>query len=90
MDIALEIVDSYVFDYIYSAVLPVQPRPYDLKDGLANSSTYDYAAASPWRFEPSNALFQLQPSEAAYTSQWTRDNIYRQAISLFFITWYAP
>ena len=44
-------------------------------------------ARSGWQWHPSSQSFNLQPSEYAYMSQWDRDNVYRQAFSLYLITW---
>ncbi|KAF8859676.1 hypothetical protein BDZ45DRAFT_355076 [Acephala macrosclerotiorum] len=89
MDIALELCDTYIFDYMYAAALPVQPAPYNLKDGLGNATTLDFKTASPWQFSPASSILSFSPSDAAYLSAWDRDNIYRQAFSLFLITWIA-
>lgn len=86
MDIVLEVVDTYALDYLYSAILPAHPAPYDLKHGASNA-TLDFKASSTWQYTPSTKFITLEPSEAAYMSQWTRDNAYRQLITLFFITW---
>lgn len=87
MDIALELCDTYIFDYMYSAVLPAKPAPYSLNGGAGNSTVFDFKAAPPWQFEPASSIISFSPSDAAYTSQWNRDNIFRQAFSLFLITW---
>lgn len=89
MDIALELTDTYIFDYFYSAILPVRDAPYSLKEGFENSTILDIKAASPWRYQPSNPFIQLAPSDAAYMSTLARDNIYRQTFSLFIITWFV-
>jgi lathosterol oxidase len=87
MDLALELLDTYALDWIYSAILPAQPAPYNLKDGINNSTSADIQSASPWQYKPSSNIISFTPTEAAYASQWTRDNVYRQTLSLFFITW---
>jgi len=45
------------------------------------------SARSGWQWEPSSQFFSLPPSEYAYMSRWDRDNIYRQAVSLYLLTW---
>lgn len=40
-----------------------------------------------YHYQPASQYLQLEPSEWAYMSSWPRDSIFRQAISLFFITW---
>lgn len=87
MDIALELCDTFFFDYVYAALLPAQPAPYNLANGVTNSTQFDGEASSPWQYESSTKYISFTPRDAAYMSQWTRDNIYRQLISLFFITW---
>ncbi|EPE34630.1 hypothetical protein GLAREA_10324 [Glarea lozoyensis ATCC 20868] len=89
MDIALELLDTYALDWIYSAILPAQPAPYNLKDGMSNMTMADMQSASPWQYKPASNIISFAPTDAAYTSQWTRDNVYRQTLSLFFITWWA-
>jgi lathosterol oxidase len=86
MDIALELCDRYIFDYVFSTVLPLA-TPNHFYDGPSNSTVFDPKAASIWQFEPASKIISFEPSDAAYLSQWSRDNIYRQAISLYFITW---
>ncbi|KAL2754669.1 hypothetical protein ACRALDRAFT_2043597 [Sodiomyces alcalophilus JCM 7366] len=84
MDIILEIADTYVADYLYAWFMPARPAPYDLaRDDFANGTT---GAFSAWQYKPATHFLYLEPSEAAYMSTWPRDNIYRQAISLYTIT----
>jgi len=87
MDIVLEFCDTFALDRVYAALLPAHPAPYNLKDGATNSSLFDAKASSPWQYQPSTTFFSFEPTEAAYMSAWTRDNIYRQLITLYFITW---
>lgn len=84
MDIPLECFDTYIFDHIYAALLPAQHSTYGLNDGLSNASLAD---SSTWTYQPSSKFVSFEPYDAAYLSQWTRDNIYRQFLSLFIITW---
>lgn len=42
---------------------------------------------SGWTYEPATQYLPIQPSEYAYMSRWDRDNIWRQAVSLYAITW---
>jgi lathosterol oxidase len=89
MDIVLEIFDTFGFDYLYAAALPAGPAPYDLLKNGSNNSTTAGSAVSPWQYKPATQSFSLTPSEAAYSSAWLRDNPYRQAMSLFLITWFV-
>jgi lathosterol oxidase len=73
MDVVLEVFDTFLLDYVYAAVLPA-------------------SSPSPcveWRYTPATLYFTLPPGEAAFSSVWLRDNIFRQAISLFLITWFV-
>jgi lathosterol oxidase len=45
--------------------------------------------AAEWQYTPATVYFTLEPGEAAFASTWPRDNIYRQGISLFLITWFV-
>ena len=86
MDVALEICDTYAFDYVYAALHPAGPTSYDFSDFKANSSSQTFGS---WQYTPSTHLFTLEPSQAAHMSAWPRDNVYRQFISCFALTWYA-
>ncbi|RKF77131.1 putative Delta-desaturase [Golovinomyces cichoracearum] len=91
MDIVLEICDTLFFDQIYAHFLPASHIHY-ARDGFANTTSHTIikaASALPWQFTPSSSLIYLTPGDSAYMSRWTRDKIYRQAISLFLITWLA-
>jgi hypothetical protein len=89
MDIALEVCDRYVFDYMYSTVLPASQTAYNVFGGVSNATTFDAKASSSWQYTPASQFISFPPSDLAYMSQWTRDNIYRQYISLFLITWWV-
>lgn len=89
MDIALEVTDTYFFDHFYSTILPAKSSLLNAVGQQINGTTLSPKIASTWQYHPSNSFLQFEPTEAAYTSQWNRDNIYRQAFSLFLITWYA-
>lgn len=103
MDVVLEGFDTFLFDRIYAAVLPISASvaAFDpistisasLK-GLVvdhNATFHDPSqgafARSSWQYEPSTEYFSLQPSEYAYMSRWDRDNVFRQFVSLYIITW---
>jgi len=87
MDIALELCDKYFFDHVYAALLPVQTAPYNLGNGVINSTAFDPKASSPWEYHPASTFLSFAPGDAAYMSQWTRDNTWRQLITLYIITW---
>jgi lathosterol oxidase len=91
MDIVLEVFDTFLFDYAYAALLPAGPVPYDLSlNGGVSNATLPRSSYSPWKYQPATDFFSITPGEAAYSSAWLRDNPYRQAMSLFLITWYDP
>ncbi|KAF2207174.1 hypothetical protein CERZMDRAFT_102669 [Cercospora zeae-maydis SCOH1-5] len=102
MDVVLEVFDTFLFDRIYANALPISPSvsTFDpvstlaasLKGFTGNESTFNFSqdaslARSTWQWEPSNSFFSLQPTEFAYLSRWDRDNIYRQFLSFYIITW---
>lgn len=87
MDVVLEVTDSFIGDHFFSWVLPARPAPYDYPNVPTNSTDQVF---STWHYKPSTHFFSIEPSQAAYMSSWPRDNIYRQAISLFLITWLVP
>lgn len=86
MDVVLEIVDTFMGDYLYATLHPSKPVPYDFPDLNTNGTASGF---DQWSYTPSTSWFSLEPSEYAYMSAWPRDNIYRQGLSLFFITWYV-
>jgi Delta7-sterol 5-desaturase len=88
MDIILELVDTFVGDFLYAGLLPARPAPYDFP--LATAANATSQTFSTWQYKPATALFSLEPSQYAYMSAWPRNNIFRQAISLYLITWYGP
>lgn len=95
MDVILEIFDTFAFDRIYAAVLPLTPAmlAFSTVDELATSpnatwsSMMESATPATYKFQPASQYFSVEPSNYAYMSRWPRDNIFRQYISLFLITW---
>jgi Delta7-sterol 5-desaturase len=89
MDLVLELFDTYLFDYMYAFVLPAHhPHP-ALKNSTATfSSMREGPTPSQYVFHPASEYLSFPPSDWAYKSVWARDDIYRQAVSLFLITWY--
>jgi hypothetical protein len=92
MDVVLEVADTFMFDALYAAILPSQ------SSSLAGNATFSslkeqptaYTAPTTWQYEPSTKYFALEPSQAAYQSQWPRDDWRRQLLSLYLMTWCAP
>jgi len=85
MDIVLEVTDTFLGDRLFAWALPLRPIPYDYPQ-MGNGTDQIY---SSWQYTPATQYLYLEPSEAAYKSAWPRDNLYRQAISLYLITWCA-
>ncbi|CAM1510329.1 Fc.00g006640.m01.CDS01 [Cosmosporella sp. VM-42] len=83
MDVVLEFTDAFIGDYAYAYFFPRRPAPYDYPNA-ANSSAQTF---SSWTFKPATKFISVEPSEAAYMSEFDRDNPIRQAITLYFITW---
>ena len=75
MDVFLDILDTFAFDRLYAAILPasgLESAP------AANSTLYN---------QHINLYYPLEPSQWVEASSWKRDNMARQAVSLFLITW---
>lgn len=83
MDIILELYDTFIGDYVFASLHPSRTTPYD----FPNATNATTPAFSSWEYKPATELFSIAPSKAAYMSEWPRDNIYRQGVSLFLITW---
>ncbi|KAF2093959.1 hypothetical protein NA57DRAFT_47430 [Rhizodiscina lignyota] len=93
MDVVLEVFDTFLFDRMYATVLPVSQSvqsQYALSQQTPNA-TYSSMLETPtpynWQYHPASQMLSFSPSQYAYMSQWPRDSIYRQAVSLFLITW---
>jgi lathosterol oxidase len=87
MDVVLELTDTFIADHAYAWLFPLQPAPYDFPKATAANAS---AAYSSWTYKPATKYFQVQPYPAAYLSSLPRDNVWRQAVTLFLITWYVP
>lgn len=90
MDVVLELFDTYIFDSIYATILPAQSA---LAPNATFSSLKEAPTAAPdastWTYEPATQYISFTPGKAAYMSEWPRDDIRRQYVTLFLITWYA-
>lgn len=84
MDVVNEIWDTFLGDFAYAYLLPAPQTSYGFPDPT-NSTEQVF---SSWQYQPSTKYLYIEPSKAAYMSSWNRDNIYRQSINLFLITWY--
>lgn len=76
MDVVLDVLDTFVFDRAYAAVLPASQTQLALNKDLL--STYNQNVGR---------YVSLSPSTWAVRSSWLRDDVKRQALSLFFIMW---
>jgi|SRR5690242_1634031 len=92
MDIVLEVADTFVFDHIYSSLLPAYVTPLSANATFSNIKQEPTGFALPkvtWQYEPASKYFSVLPRQAAYESAWPRDDWRRQLTTLYLITWYA-
>lgn len=90
MDIVLEVFDTFLFDRFWSTVYPASTLN-DPKKALKDATaTFSSMREMPTAIHPSTQYFQLAPSQYAYMSEWPRENIWRQFLTLYLITWYLP
>jgi lathosterol oxidase len=85
MDIILEVVDAFIADPIYAYLAPAHPAPYDFPAATAANTTAQ--TFSTWTYKPATQYLHIQPSQAAYMTSMPRDNVWRQFITLYCITW---
>lgn len=92
MDVVLEVFDILVGDRLYATALPATLST-TLSPALstfiedANNTLALFGDAQSFKYQPATSYLYIEPSKYAYMSAWPRDNIYRQAFSLFLITW---
>ena len=92
MDIVLEIADTFIFDHLYSNLLPASDTPLAGNATLSSIREEPTGFAHPgatWHYEPASKYLSIQPSQAAYESAWPRDDWRRQLLTLYLITWYT-
>ena len=92
MDIILEVVDTFVFDHIYSSLLPAKTLSFATNATFSSIKEEPTGFALPpatWQYEPASKYFSVRPSQAAYDSAWPRDDWRRQLLTLYLITWYV-
>lgn len=93
MDIVLEVADTFIFDYIYSSLLPAAPLAFPSSNATFSSVKQEPTSfalpAATWQYEPATKYFSVQPRQAAFESAWPRDDWRRQLLTLYLITWYA-
>lgn len=78
MDVVLDVLDTFAFDRLYSSLLPASQAQLALNK-----------EAFPTYNQNVGRYVTLPASDWATQSSWARDDVRRQAVSLFFITWYA-
>jgi lathosterol oxidase len=91
MDIVLEVADTFLFDHIYSTILPSH-APQEANASLSSITHESMGFIMPkitWQYEPASKYCSIQPSQAAYESAWSRDDWRRQFVTLYLITWYG-
>lgn len=79
MDVVLEAADWAFFDRFYSTVAPLTAS--------SLNATYGTFASIQKPYVPASQYMPLGTTDYTYTSALDRDNIYRQFISLYLITW---
>ncbi|KAL9596211.1 MAG: hypothetical protein Q9219_005963 [cf. Caloplaca sp. 3 TL-2023] len=87
MDIVLEIFDTFLFDRLYAAALPQSAAGHERYTVKDTTTTFSSMRELPTPLHASTQSWKLEPSEYAFMSTWPRDNIWRQALSLYLITW---
>ncbi|PVI07611.1 hypothetical protein DM02DRAFT_512356 [Periconia macrospinosa] len=89
MDVVLEAFDTYLFDPLYATLLPAGSSV--LTPNATYSSLREVPTAAPyasaWEYKPASQYVSFTPGKYAYMSQWSRDDMRRQFLSLFLITW---
>ncbi|KAJ5482542.1 Fatty acid hydroxylase [Penicillium sp. IBT 31633x] len=76
MDVFLDILDTLILDRCYAFLSPDPNGPSEMMN-LANSNLNRHV----------RVYYPMQPSKWAEASLWKRDNMARQALSLYLITW---
>ena len=77
MDVLLDVFDNYCFDKLYAKALPENHM-----GGLSKVQNTNHTRRPEAVLEQSD----LENSSNVYLSQWPRENVYRQCISLFVVT----
>lgn len=72
MDVILDLLDTFVLDRFYAWALPGAPGE---------------GGPGPLLNQHVNVYYPLQPSKWAEASRWKRDNMARQSLTLFLLSW---
>ena len=90
MDVVLEIFDTFLFDRLYALLLPASSITFTRNTVKhAATSTFSSMREMPTAVNHASRFLQFEPSHFAYMSAWSRDNVWRQLLSLYMITWYV-
>lgn len=97
MDIILEFFDTYLLDRAYAAAVPASSTSFisQYVKGVATStfsSMREMGTQTPTQkyvYKPASQYINFTPSSWAYASALPRDNVYRQLLSLYMITWWV-
>ncbi|KAF2086958.1 C-5 sterol desaturase [Saccharata proteae CBS 121410] len=96
MDVVLEGMDAYIFDYLYAYAFPAKsaasyaPPPMGANATLSSmreTPTMLSPGGNTWKWEPASEYLNFEPSQYAYMSSMPRDDLYRQFFTLFLVTW---
>ncbi|KKZ60627.1 hypothetical protein EMCG_04700 [[Emmonsia] crescens] len=89
MDVVLEVLDTFIFDFFYATFAPAKDAgalSSNFSNGF-NATDSGFAGSGGYVYQPATGYFHLQPSKYAYTTSLRRDNIWRQLLTLYLITW---
>ena len=90
MDIVLQVFDTFLFDRFWAFVHPASTFTDTRNVVKLPTTTFSSRREVPTAIiNASTKFFQLEPSPYAFMSAWPRDNIWRQFITLYMITWYV-
>jgi lathosterol oxidase len=91
MDITLEVFDTFIGDRLYATILPASltssANAFNELGNVFNATLSLFGNPDSYVYQPATQYFRLEPSKYVYLSAWPRDHIYRQALSLYLITW---
>lgn len=86
MDIVLELIDTVIADRVYAHLFPINSDLNGLANEAVNNASIHRKILS-WKWQPATKFFNIEPTQAAYMSSLSRDDPYRQLVTLYFISW---
>ena len=89
MDIVLQVLDTFIFDRFWAFVRPASTSAQIESVKQDPTSTFTSMRELPTPIRPATQFFHFVPSPYAYMSAWPRDNVWRQGLTLYIITWCA-